>query len=44
MVEYEYFLNRYSYTSQLLSSYMKNCNWLMRRLLKIRVYVFVSNT
>jgi hypothetical protein len=27
MVEYEYFLNRYSYTSQLLSSYMKNCNW-----------------
>jgi hypothetical protein len=27
MVEYEYFLNPYSYTSQLLSSYMKNCNW-----------------
>jgi hypothetical protein len=27
MVEYEYFRNTYSYTSLLLSSYMKNCNW-----------------
>jgi molybdopterin converting factor small subunit len=27
MVDYESFLDPYSYTSQLLNSYMKKCNW-----------------